>query len=87
MLNTRTVQEILVQLRLTLPSDASSPQTHLLRFQLMLSETRKPEMKWEQKQVAFRKLINYGLRQRKRKGGWSWGDFAKPCPSSSIIRR
>lgn len=63
-LNARTARATLVQSRLALPSDASSTQMHPPCFQLMLSETGKTEIKWRQKQVAFRKLINYGLRQR-----------------------
>lgn len=40
-LHTRTVQDILVQRRLRLPSHALSPQLHPPSFQLMLSETEK----------------------------------------------
>lgn len=36
-------------------------------FQLMLTDTHTKIIKWKQKQVAFRKLINHGLRQKQEK--------------------
>lgn len=80
--NTSTEQEILFQLRLLLPSDASSPQLHPPCCQLMLSEMEKTEIKWEQKQVAFRKLINYCLRQRQEERR---EEFERLCQGLSFI--